>query len=142
MIKNIEEEFSEFRLYHKNIYNISFHIFCGFIFMSFFLLLFNKNKNLVLLLYSFLILFTINNIFISGIIFICLFLLINTIFKNYKSTKTILFLFLAFYFLPEVSHYLTNEKTVLKINNITFFKIFNNIFYLLPFSILCLFNSK
>ncbi len=137
MIKNIDEEFSEFKLYHKNIYNIYFHIFCGFLFMSFFLLLFKKNKNVALLIYSVLILFTINNIFLSGIIFILLFTLINIVFKNFTSTKINVFLFVLFYFLPDLSHYLTNEKTVLNINNLTFLKIFLNIFYLLPYSIMC-----
>lgn len=142
MIKNIKEEFSEFKLYHKNIYNISFHIFCGFIFMSFFFLLFKKNKNVALLFYSIILLFTIHNIVISITIFLVLFIFINIFFKNYTSTTTILSLFLVFYFLPDLSHYLTKEKTVLNINNITFFKIFTNIFYLLPFSILCLPNSR
>ena len=63
--------------------------------------------------------------------------------KKYKLKKANIFLlFLVFYFLPDLSHYLTNESSMLNINNITSLSLFTNIFYLLPFSIMSLFNSK
>lgn len=85
--------------------------------------------------------FTIHNLLITLTIFSILFIMVHII-KKYKISKTNIFiLFLVFYFLPELSHYLTKEKTILNINNITFLKIFTNIFYLLPFSIMSLSNS-
>ena len=38
----IKEEFNDFEKYHKNKYNLYFHIFCGFIFMTFLFLLLIK----------------------------------------------------------------------------------------------------
>lgn len=138
----IKKEFIEFEKYHKNMYNIYFHIVCGFIFMTFLFLLSKNARNLFLFLYSLLILFTIHNIFIAFTIFIILFIMIYFI-KKYKLTNTSIFLlFLVFYFLPDLSHYLTNEPSMLNINNITPLSIFTNIFYLLPFSIMCLFNTS
>lgn len=167
MNKSIKNEFDQFKLYHKNIYNINTHIFCGFVYMSFLLLLLNNsniNQQTLIFLYCTLILFTmnssslifnrsdksnlqqsldpperLNSLFISLIMFIILLTLTNMLSKYNISKLTLFILFLFFYFLPELSHKLTNEKTVLNINNITPFSIFVNIFYLLPFSIKCLF---
>jgi uncharacterized membrane protein YGL010W len=142
MNKVIKKEFNEFEKYHKNNYNIYFHIFCGFIFMTFLCLLSNNYSNILLILYSLLILFTIHNLFLTFTIFIVLFIMIYFI-KNYKlSIITKFSIFLTFYFLPDLSHYLTNEPSMLNINNITPLSLFTNIFYLLPFSIMCLSNSK
>ena len=122
-------------------YNIYFHILCGFIFMTFLFLLSNKYNNILLFLYSILILVTIHNLLISFIIFIILFTMVNFI-NRYKIKKVNIFLlFLTFYFLPDLSHYLTNEPSMLNINNITPLSLFTNIFYLLPFSIMSLSNS-
>lgn len=137
----IKKEFIEFEKYHKNMYNIYFHVVCGFIFMTFLFLLLNTHSNILLILYSLLILFTINNLFITFIIFIVLFVMLYFIKKNKFNTSIILLLFLVFYFLPDLSHYLTNEPSMLNINNITLLSLFTNIFYLLPFSIMSLSNS-
>jgi hypothetical protein len=133
----IKKEFIEFEKYHKNTYNIYFHIICGFIFMTFLFLLSKNYINILLFLYILLILFTINNLFITFIIFIILFIMIYFV-KKYKfTTVNIFLLFLVFYFLPDLSHYLSNEPSMLSINNITPLSLFTNIFYLLPFSIMC-----
>lgn len=134
----IKKEFSEFEKYHKDIFNIYFHIVCGFIFMSFLFLLSTNYSYVLLFLYSALLLFTIQNLFITFIIFIILFIMIYFI-KGFKISilnKSIIFI--IFYFLPDLSHYLTNEPSMLNINNITPLSLFTNIFYLLPFSIMCL----
>lgn len=142
MNKIITKEFIEFEKYHKNIYNVYFHILCGFIFMSFLFLLCKNYSNILLILYSLLILFTINNLLITFYIFIISFIMVYLI-KKYKfKTKIIFLLFLVFYFLPDLSHYLTNEPSMLNINNITPLSLFTNIFYLLPFSIMVLFKPK
>ena len=54
------------------------------------------------------------------------------------STKISVITLILFYFLPDVSHYITNEKTVLNINNITVFDLIDNFFFLLPHSVLAL----
>jgi len=134
----IKKEFIEFEKYHKNIYNIYFHIVCGFIFMTFLFLLSNNYSIVLLILYSLLILFTINNLLITFIIFIILFVMVYFV-KKYKLKKvTIFLLFLMFYFLPDLSHYLMSEPSMLNISNITPLSLFTNIFYLLPFSIVCI----
>ncbi len=138
----IESEFIEFEKYHKNIYNIYFHIICGFIFMTFLFLLSNNYSNILLVIYSLLLQFTIYNLYVTFIIFIIIYFMIYFM-KKYKLKKANIFLlFLVFYFLPDLSHYLTNESSMLNINNITPLSLFTNIFYLLPFSIISLFNSK
>jgi len=137
----IKKEFIEFENCHKNIYNIYFLVVCGIVFMTFLFLLSNNYSIVLLILYSLLILFTINNLFITFIIFIILFFMMHYI-KKYKLKKVNIFLlFLVFYFLPDLSHYLTNEPSMLNINNITLLSLFTNIFFLLPFSIMCLSNS-
>jgi hypothetical protein len=137
----IKKEFSEFEKYHKDIFNVYFHIVCGFIFMSSIFLLSTNYSYVLLFLYSALLLFTIQNLFITFLIFIILFFMVYFI-KKYKLKKINIFLlFLVFYFSPDLSHYLTNEPSMLNINNITPLSLFTNIFYLLPFSIICLSNS-
>lgn len=137
----IKKEFIEFKKYHKNIYNIYFHVVCGFVFMTFLFLLSNNYSNSLLILYTLLILFTINNLLITFIIFSILFFMMFFIKKYKLKISNIFLLFLVFYFLPDLSHYLTNEPSMLNINNITPLSLFTNIFYLLPFSIMCLSNS-
>ena len=133
----IKNEFTDFEKYHKNIYNIYFHVLCGFVFMTFLLLLFKNYSNILLGVYSLLILLTIHNIFITLTIFTVLFVMIYFIAKLKLSKTIIFFAFLLFYFLPDISHYLTNEPSMLTINNITPLSLFTNIFYLLPFSMMC-----
>lgn len=131
----LKKELIQFKLFHKNSFNVYFHIVCGFIFMTCLLLISNKYSYLLLVIYSLIILFTLNDIIVSFIIFTILFVLLCYI-KNKNLTKqNILYLFLFFYFLPELSHYLTNEPTVLNINNVTPLTLILNIFYLLPFSL-------
>ena len=135
--KKIKKEFRDFKKHHKNIYNILFHIACGFAYMSLFFSLFREYKNIALLVYFILLLMTIN-LMSALLIFIPIYYIINNVISF--STNNI-YILLIFYFLPELSHYITKEKTVLNVNNITIFSVFSNIFYLLPFSIECLFNT-
>jgi hypothetical protein len=142
MNKVIKEEFIEFEKYHKNIYNIYFHILCGFIFMTFLFLLSKKYSYILLSFYTLLILFTTHNFLISFYIYISIYFLIYFI-KQFNFNKTITFvLFFIFYFLPDLSHFLTNEPSMLNMDNLTPLSLFTNIFYLLPFSLLCLSNSS
>ena len=142
MLKHLEQEWIEFKQYHKNQFNISFHILCGIIYMSAFFLLFRQYKNILLLLYSILLFTSKIPIHIILTIYITIFFIINYSPLTHLSYKYLIFTFFIFYFAPDLSHYITKEKTVLNIHNITLLKIFFNIFYLLPFSILCLTNQK
>jgi len=143
MIPIIKKDFDEFEQYHRNIFNISFHIFCGFIFLSFLFLLFKKHHLKALAIYALILIYTMKDkpLIIMSVL-VGLYILTDVVLKDYKFKLYQLFgLFLFFYFLPDLSHYLTNEKTVLKLENITFFNLFTNIFYLLPFSLMCLVNK-
>lgn len=138
----IQKELDEFKPCHTNVFNISFHILCGFIFMSALLLLSKKYKIFLLLAYAILLLFTMTaNYFLPILLTITgIYLTTKIIKKLYTNLNTfqLLCLFLAFYFLPDLSHYLTGEKTVMTLENITVESLFVNIFYLLPFSFVCL----
>jgi hypothetical protein len=141
----IQKELTEFKPCHTNAFNIGFHIFCGFIFMSALLLLSKKYKTFLLLAYALLLLFTMTaNYFlpilltIIGIYFTSK--MIKKLFLNLNTIHLVV-IFLIFYFLPDLSHYLTGEKTVMTLENITTESLFVNIFYLLPFSFVCLLNK-
>ena len=138
----IEKELNEFKQYHKNIYNVWFHIVCGFIFMVFMILSVPQYSNITLVLYSILLLVTLGSIAIPLVICIVLFVM-QFIFARFNLTPAYCMgLFVLFYFLPDLSHYLTNEPPMMDINNITPFTVFVNIFYLLPFSLICLTDPR
>lgn len=137
----IKKEYIEFEKHHKNVYNIYFHIICGFIFMTCLCLFSYKYSYILLLLYT-IILYSVNNFFITCAIFLILFSLVYVV-KRYEVNRFVFFsLFFVFYLLPDLSHHLVNEPSALDMNNITLSTIFINIFYLLPFSVKCLFYSK
>ncbi len=140
----LKTEFIEFEKYHTNVYNIFFHIVCGFIFMTCLFLLSNNYSTVLLSLYSLLILFTIQNLAVTFSIFIIIFGMMYLIKKYYlkPGSMRLLLLLLFFYFLPDLSHYLTSEPSMLNINNISPLSLFTNIFYLLPFSVIRLSNSE
>ena len=138
MSKTIKKEFVEFKKNHKNIYNNYFHILCGFISTTFLLSIIKEKSNILLFFYSLIVLLTIKNIPITLFISVILYFLI-LITKTYQlKTKTTIILFLVFYFLPDLSHYLTNEPTALNTNNLSIKNIIINIFYILPFSVISL----
>ena len=141
----IQKELTEFKPCHKNAFNIGFHIFCGFIFMSALLLLSKKYKTFLLLSYALLLLFTMTANYILPILLTIIGIyftskMIKKLFLNLNTIHLVV-IFLIFYFLPDLSHYLTGEKTVMTLENITTESLFVNIFYLLPFSFVCLLNK-
>jgi len=113
--------------------------------MSALLLLSKKYKIFFILAYSLLLLFTMTaNYFIPILLTIIgIYFTSKIIKKIYTNLNTIhlSIIFLIFYFLPDLSHYLTGEKTVMTLENITIESLFVNIFYLLPFSFVCLLNK-
>ena len=142
MMPVIQKEYDDFKRYHKNKYNVLFHIICGFLYMTFFFLLFKNYCTFFMIFYCLLLYFTTSQVYTSLIIFIGLFALLS-IFKKMKFTYATNFtLFIIFYFLPDLSHYLTNEPTLLTLSNVTPLNAFTNVFYLLPFSLFSLSNIK
>jgi len=63
------------------------------------------------------------------------------IFCNLSTNALILMFLLGCFVFPEISHYVTNEKTLLNIHNTTPKKLAINIIYFLPFSIQCLLKN-
>ena len=141
----IQNELNDFKPCHSNTFNIIFHIFCGVIFMSALLLLSRKYKIFFLLAYSLLLLFTMTSTYFIPILLtiVGIYFTSKIVKKFYVNLNTIQLsiIFLIFYFLPDLSHYLTGEKTVMTLENITIESLFVNIFYLLPFSFVCLLNK-
>jgi hypothetical protein len=138
MNPTIQRELNEFEKYHKNIYNISFHVVCGFVFMTFLFLLSKKYSHVLLILYALLLLLTINNVLITSITVIILFIMIYFISQYDISLSTKLIIFFTFYFLSSVSHFVTGEPTVLNISNTSVYSVAINTFYFIPFTIVCL----
>ena len=134
----IKKEFIEFEKYHKNVYNIYFHIACGFIFMTFLFLLLKNYSYYLLSLYSLLLLFTIHNLSVAFGIFVILFGMIYVIQKYNLSFFSKLIIFVIFYFLSSLSHFITGETTILNMKNLTIYSILINTLYFIPFSIYCL----
>lgn len=135
----IKKEYTEFESSHTNVYNIYFHVFCGFVFMGV-LCLFMRDSNIFAFLYSLLIFLTIENTLVSLIILVGLFIIIKQLSRFNFSIMNMFFLVVLFYLLPDVSHYLTNESHVLDVDNLTVLSGFIHFFYLLPFSLLNLLN--
>ena len=138
----IKKEFIEFEKHHKNIYNIYFHIACGFIFMTFLCLLSKNYSYYLVSLYALLLSFTIHNLFVAFGIFVILFGMIYVIQKYNISFFSKLIIFIIFYFLSSLSHFITGEKTILNINTLTIYSILINTLYFIPFSIYCLYQKQ
>uniref|UniRef100_A0A6C0AY88 Uncharacterized protein n=1 Tax=viral metagenome TaxID=1070528 RepID=A0A6C0AY88_9ZZZZ len=128
----IKTEYVEFAKYHKNMINIIVHILSGILYMSSLNVLSNNR-----LIYWYMLLLLLTYDEYITILFSLYFIYLST--NNFTSKKithqtcTILFLTGCF-LIPEISHYATNENTVLNMNNITIDKFITNIFYFLPFS--------
>ena len=138
MKQTINKEYQLFTLYHKNKFNILFHLVCGFIYMSVLFKLLNKNQNLGILMYMFLLLLTMNNIFLTLIICGGIYLFLNYYFTQKMSILKLLIMFLLFYNLPFLSHYALNESNQDVVDRFyespLNFPFIINIIYLLPFS--------
>ena len=138
MNRLINKEFEEFKMYHKNIFNIKFHILCGLVYMTFLLLLDKSCRYNFFIIYSLMIIMTFKT---SYSVFFVLYILMEYFSKKNITFNNLIFIIIIFYMLPEVSHYLTNEKTVLNINNLTPISVIINVLYLLPFSVNCLVST-
>jgi hypothetical protein len=145
----MESHIQEFKKYHKNKFNTSFHVICSIIYMSLFLSLFKGNIGLYI--YGLLLILLFPK-YIMYILFLCLILSICIHYSRYicynryssysRFNQVIsLGLILFFYLLPELSHQLTNEHTVLNIHALTFIDIIENFFLLPLYAFICLVSS-
>ena len=133
---DIERRKEEFQKYHKNIYNILFHLFCGLVYMSLFFSLF---PGYVYVIYFVITLYLFPNL--SVFLALSLLALART-YPHKMSVKMTGLAILVFYFLPDVSHYLTGEETVLNIYTVTALDLVDNFFLLLPHAMLALTKSS
>lgn len=133
---DIERRKEEFQRYHKNIYNILFHLFCGMVYTSLFFSLF---PGYVYVLYFSITLYLFPNVSV----FLALSLVaLARMYPHKMSVKMTGLAILVFYFLPDVSHYLTGEETVLNIYTVTALDLVDNFFLLLPHTMLALTKSS
>ena len=128
---DIEKKKHEFQQHHKRPVNIVFHILCGIVYISIFFTLFPRPAYYVYMLVT-LVFFPYVSIFIvlASITFLRKYIVLSPILAICGT--------IGVYFLPELSHYITGEDTVLKINTVSAFDIIDNFFFLLPHSILAL----
>ena len=66
MLSNLEKEYKTFTLYHKNPYNVLFHVFSSLMFMSIMFKLLGKYQNIGLVSYIVLLLLTIKIVNLCG----------------------------------------------------------------------------
>ena len=140
----INEELTEFKKHHKNQKNIWFHILCGFVFMSaLFLLLGNYiEQGYLYFIIGYILLLSVFIQSITTIVVIFIGCLIITTYMKMFDKRYWIYIAVIFYFLPELSHILTGEKTVLQLSTMNLQKVITNILFLLPFSILSLSDAK
>lgn len=126
---------------HQNKTNILFHLFCGAIYTSALLLLIPFNSISLAIIYVIItaLCLGIGTAIFSGIL---LFVGIKILLRLKLNVSLLFITMVSFYLLPELSHYLTGEKPLLKLENIEISDILINIFTLLPFSIKTLLYSS
>jgi hypothetical protein len=142
-IDYIQSELDEFLLYHKNYINRIIHVLTGIIYVSCLNILFYKGRFLII--YFIILLFTFPSI-ISSLLSITLIYVTSQIILKFKTTPFFSYILISIFVIccfivPEISHYITNEETVINIQS-PFTKIVTNIFYFLPFSITSLIINK
>lgn len=134
----IIQEYEEFKSYHQNKYNLIMHILSGILYMGSVNVLTNGN---LLPYYLFFLLLTHERISsLSSFLYIKVGSTILMFINVSTNALILMFLFGCFIF-PEISHYVTNEKTLLNMQNATPKKLATNIIYFLPFSIQCLMKN-
>ena len=129
---DIERRKEEFQKYHKNIYNILFHLFCGIVYMSLFFSLF---PGYVYVIYCVITLYLFPNVSVFAALSL---VALARMYPHKMSLKITGLAILIFYFLPDLSHYLTGEETVLNIYTVTALDLVDNFFLLLPHTMLAL----
>jgi membrane-associated phospholipid phosphatase len=115
-MKNIDNDFNEFKKYHKNKYNRLIHILSFLIGFIAFCFLFKNDyiKYTIVLLYIGSIILTYYNIILITIITILL-IIILLVFKYFNNTNkiTLILIIILTYIIPELSHIYFKENTYL-----------------------------
>jgi hypothetical protein len=147
----LQQEYNEFRVAHRHLGNQLFHILCGGIYVTCVCLITPFPYPLTVLLGYLLLVWITLSLYVSSssprlssllLTSILLLLFYRSADTLSLSPRILLILGLAFYLLPELSHFLTNENTVMTINNLTPLKALMNVLYLLPFSIMALLDKE
>ena len=128
----IIKEYEEFQMYHQSKMNIKMHFLSGILYMGSLNVLTNGN---ILPYYLLFLLLTHERM--SSLLSFLYIKLGSTIliYCNLSMNALILMFLLGCFIFPEISHYVTNEKTLLNMQNATPIKVATNIIYFLPFSI-------
>lgn len=134
----INEQYKIFEKSHKNKINQIIHVVCSLFFVSFLNVFIFKGR--FLFLYLLILLFT-SDIFESLIGIFIVYILSFCILKlKLNATQLIIGILLFYFIIPEVSHLITNEESLLGEFNIL--DSFINFTHLLPFSLSVINNEK
>jgi hypothetical protein len=130
----MEARKADFQKHHKNVANLLFHIACGIVYISLFFTLFPIE---LFLIYSITVLLLFPNIAVALALPVVFYMRNYSLAYKLPLNYVIPAIFIG-YCLPELSHYITGEKTVLKIHTVSVVDIIDNFFLLLPNSLLAL----
>jgi len=135
---HLEKEKADFQAHHTNHINVWVHIVCGFLFMTFLLLLLGPAKYVGLGLYILFLWVSFGyELMILGIGLV-LGAMVSIISRWSLSTLHLSGLFFFFYFASSLAHWATGEPTILTMEKVSPEAIFVNTFYFIPFSLFCL----
>lgn len=128
----MESKIEDFQKHHRNTFNIAFHIGCGLLYMS---LLLTLMPSWVFWLYVVVILVFFPSLSVAlgvGVLWVA-----TQYIRSLRLPWTWTLLGVGIvYMLPELSHWITHEETVLQIKGLTALDIIDNFFFLYPQSIL------
>lgn len=128
----MERRIEEFQMHHRNTFNIVFHIGCGLVYMS---LLLSLLPSWFFWVYFFIVLGLFPSLSVGlalGVLWVGTHYVRSL---RLPWTWTIVGIGIVF-MLPEVSHWIAQEPTVLKIENLTLVDLIDNFFFLYPQSVL------
>jgi uncharacterized membrane protein YGL010W len=128
----LQAELTEFRRYHRNPYNVWFHILCGCIYMAALLNLGGAYRYVLTAAYGILIAATMGDVRTAILSTGAIIVVMQSL--PHLTPAALAGLAFVAYMAPEVSHYATGEPAVLTLDSITPFTAFVNVVYLLPFS--------
>lgn len=128
----LQTELAEFRRYHRNPYNVWFHILCGCIYMAALMTLGGTYRYVLTLGYGILVGVSLGDVRTAILSTGAIIAVMQSL--PYLTPAALAGLAFVAYMAPEVSHYATGEPAVLTLESITPFTAFVNVAYLLPFS--------
>jgi len=133
------EAIRSFKEHHKNQFNLTFHVICGMAYMGMVIHLVGPMFILPYCLY--LCYLFPRYVPIHAAIGIMLYAIHNFMSLFSWPVKLKVMFIVFFYMAPELSHWLTSENTVLRVNDLSITSISENFFLLPPLSILSYINA-